>query len=197
MEQKKISAKNIGSAGFTLLEIIVSVSLFTIIIMLVNEIYTASQRSYNKNSGQGELSQNARVSFDRISRELRQSSDIITTFPAVKTDPLNPPAEQIFFQDGHDADAITYIRYYLNGSDLMRQNKAYYFGAATSSFVAFNMLDQGGYPPNELIIDDKIIGEYFNGIKFWGSNGIIGMELNLQKNQNSLNIETLIYGRNR
>lgn len=197
MKQKKIYTQNISHAGFTLLEIIVSLSLFAIIVILVNEIYTASQRSYNKSSEQGELSQNARVSFDRMSRELRQSNNIITTLPAVKTDPLNPPAEQLFFQDGHNSNIIAYIRYYLNGSDLMRQNKAYYFDTDPSTFVAFNMLDQGGYPPNELIIDDRIIGEYFNGIKFWGSSGIISMELNLQKNQSLFNIETLIYSRNR
>ncbi len=197
MKQKKLSAKNFRQKGFTLLEIIVSLSLFIIIIILVNEIYAISQRSYNSNSCQGELSQNARVSFDRMSRELRQSNSIITALPASKDDPLNPPAEQLFFQDGHDADLITYIRYYLNGSDLMRQSKAYYFDADPSAYVAYNSLDQGGYPPNELVIDDRIIGEYFNSIKFWGSNGVINMELNLRKNQNSLNIETLIYSRNR
>lgn len=197
MRQKKLPTKNVNLTGFTLLEIIVSLSLFVIIIILVNSIYTTSQNSYNKNSNRAELSQNVRVSSDRMSRELRQSTNIITTLPATKTDPLNPPAEQIFFQDGHDMSRITYLRYHLNGTNLMRENKAYYFDTDLNTYVAYNSLDQGGSPPRELIIDDRIIGEYFNSIKFWGSSGVINLELNLQKNQNSLNIETSIYGRNR
>ncbi len=192
MRQKKLLIKNIG---FTLLEIIVSLSLFVIIIILVNTIYITSQRSYNKNSNQAELSQNARGSFDRMSKELRQSSNIITTLPAAESDAV----DQIFFQDGHDTSHITYLRYYLNGTDLMRENKAYYFDTDPATYVAYNSLDQGGSPPEELIIDGtaRVIGEYFNSIKFWGSSGIINLKFNLQKNQNSLNIKTSIYGRNR
>lgn len=195
MKQKK-SPKNIDLTGFTLLEIIVSLSLFVIIIILVNSIFITSQRSYNKNSNQAELSQNVRVSLDRMSRELRQATNIITTLPATKTDPLNPPAEQIFFQDGHDTSRLTYLRYYLNGTNLMRENKAYYFDADPLTYVAYNSLDQGGSPPSFSILEARVIGEYFNGLKFWGTGGVINLELNLQKNQNSLNLETAIYGRN-
>lgn len=190
---KKTKAKNKNCRGFALLEIIVSVSLFVVIIILVNSIFLSSQNSYRANSNMAELSQNARVSLDRMSREIRQAVDVITSLPASKTDPA---VEQIFFQDGHDISRITYILYYLDGSNLMKQIKAYYFDSDPSTYVTHDALDYGGYPPDELILEDRIIGEYFSGIKFWSSNGTISIELNLLKNKNSLNVETAVGSRN-
>jgi prepilin-type N-terminal cleavage/methylation domain-containing protein len=185
-------------SGFTLFEVVVSLSLFTIIIILVNDIYLASQRAYNKNSDTAELTQNARVSLDRISRELRQSAKIITALPETETDPSNPPAMEIFFQDGHDIDQITYLRYYLEGNNLMRQHKAYYFSQEPATYVAFNSLDQGGSPPQAKNIDDpRVVGEYFTSLKFWGGNGLINISINLNKNQNNFTINTSVFSRNR
>src|SRR3989338_2210126 len=109
-------------AGFTLFEIIVSVTLLVIIVILVSDFYLINQRAYNKNADIAELTQNSRVSLDRITRELRQSADIITTLPPAENDINNPPAEQIFFQDGHNIDQITYLRYYLDGNELKREH---------------------------------------------------------------------------
>ena len=197
---KKISIKNnlkTKTAGFTLLEVIASISLFTIVIILVSNIYLVTQNAYNKNSNIAELTQNARVSLDRISRELRQSSSIITTLPETNDDPNNPPTNQIFFQDGHDTDQITYLRYYLDGTNLMRENKAYYFNEEPSIYVTYNSLDQGGDAPLETIIDNRVVGEYFTELYFWGANGLINISLSLAKNQNTFTAKTSVFSRNR
>ncbi|MBI4779345.1 prepilin-type N-terminal cleavage/methylation domain-containing protein [Candidatus Falkowbacteria bacterium] len=186
-----------NTAGFTLLEIIVSISLFTIIIILVSNVFLVTQNAYNKNSNIAELTQNARVSLDRISRELRQSSNIITALPATDNDPSNPLANQISLQDGHDVSQITYLRYYLDGTNLMREHKAYYFIQEPSVYVAYNALDQGGAAPMETIIDNRVVGEYFTELNFWGANGLINISLNLTKNQNAFSIKTSIFSRNR
>lgn len=193
----KLTRINNNPTGFTLLEIIVSVALFTIVIILVSDIYLATQRAYNKNSDTAELTQNARVSLDRISRELRQSANIITALPETETDPSNPPANQIFFQDGHDVSKITYLRYYLDGTNLMRENKAYYFSQEPLVYVTYNSFDQGGYPPLETIIENRVVGEYFNELKLWGNSGLINIFLNLTKNQNNFIIDTSVFSRNR
>jgi len=185
-----------NTAGFSLLEIIVSISLFTIIILLVSDIFLVAQRAYSKNSNIAELTQNARVSLDRISRELRQSSNIITTLPATDDDPSNPPANQIFLQDGHDINQITYLRYYLDGTNLMREHKAYYFIQEPSVYVAYNALDQGGSLPLTTIIDDRVVGEYFTTLNFWGAGGLINISLGLIKNENIFNLETSVFSRN-
>jgi len=181
--------------GFTLLEILVSLSLFTLAIILVGSMYSLSQRSYNKGAGKGELVQNARVSLDRITRELRQSVNIVTDLPETDDDPLDPPAEEIFFQDGHDASQITYLRYYLIGTDLERSHIVYYFPSEPDTYVTYDSVDQNGNPPQELV-EDRIIGEYFNELQFWGSSGLVHIFLALEKGQDSFNVNSSIFKRN-
>jgi len=191
-----LNTRKANLMGFTLLEILVSLSLFTFAILLVSSMYSLSQKSYNRGAAKGELVQNARVSFDRMTRELRQSLDIVTVLPETDSDPGNPPAEEIFFQDGHDASQITYLRYYLDGTNLKRSYIAYYFSAEPDTYVTYNSLDQNGYPPEELIIEDRIVGEYFNQLQFWGSSGLIHISLGLVKNQDSFSMNTGIFERN-
>lgn len=171
-------------------------AIFLVVILLTGSIYSLSQKSYKKSSDSAELTQNNRVYLDRLSRELRQSVNIITTLPPTDDDPINPPADQIVFQDGHDTSLITYLRYYLNGADLMRKRSAYYFDADPSTYVAYNSLDQNGQSATTTILEDRIIGEYFNQIKFWGANGLINIYLKLTKNTNSFEIKTSAFSRN-
>jgi hypothetical protein len=177
------------NAGFTIFEIIVSISLFVVIILMTGSLYQISQKSYNKGSDGAELTQNARVSLDRISRELRQATDIVTGLPA----------SEIFFRDGHDISKITYIKYYLYGNNLMRVRTAYYFGDEQNVYVPYGSFDIYGDPPDELILEGgvpKIIGEYFNNLQFGGADNLINISMELAKNQNKLNIETKIYTKN-
>ncbi|MBI4812035.1 hypothetical protein HY798_01090 [Candidatus Falkowbacteria bacterium] len=182
--------------GFTIFEIIVSVSLFLISIILVGSLYIFAQRSYNKGSGKAELSQNARVTLDRMSRELRQAVNVVAALSETDNDPQNPPPQEIFFQDGHDTSQITYLRYWLDGTNLMRQHKAYYFEVEPETYVAYNSVDQNNNPPLETTLSDNIIGEYFNNIQFWGTSGAINIAAELQNGQNGLEIKTSVYKRN-
>ncbi|MDD5294956.1 MAG: prepilin-type N-terminal cleavage/methylation domain-containing protein [Patescibacteria group bacterium] len=191
---KKIIDKN--QKGFTLLEILVSLSLFTLAIVLVGSMYSLSQRSYNKGAGKGELVQNARVSLDRISRELRQSINIVTDLPETDSDPGDPPATEIFFQDGHDASQTTYLRYYLDGTDLRRSLIVYYFDAEPDTYVVYDSVDQYGNPPQESIVEDRVVGEYFSQLQFWGSGGLVHISLALEKDQDSLGVSSSIFKRN-
>ncbi|NCQ16354.1 prepilin-type N-terminal cleavage/methylation domain-containing protein [Candidatus Falkowbacteria bacterium] len=193
MSSRIIKNKN----GFTLLETMVSLALFTIIIILVSDVYLVTQQAYNKNSDLAEITQNARVSLDRISRELRQSASIITTLPETDTDPENPPAGQIIFQDGHETSQTTYLKYYLNGTDLIREHKAYYFEEEPTVYVTYNSVDQGGFPPLENILSRQIVGEYFTELGFWGGNGLVNLNLSLAKNQHTFAIKTSVFSRNR
>lgn len=183
-------------AGFTLIEAIISLSLFVVLILLVNSMYSVSQSAYNKNSDIAELTQNARVALDRLSRELRQSEIIVSTLPPNDSDPLNPPLNQIFFQDGHNTSQITYILYWLDGTNLKRLHKAYYFNANPDTYITYNSVDNNGNSPLESIISDQSAGEYFNDLKFWGANGLINIYIKLIKNKNSFELDTMIYSRN-
>lgn len=182
--------------GFTILEVVVSLSLFTLAVLLVGSMYDLSQKSYNKGANRSEIIQNARVVLDRMSREMRQTIEIITSLPSIETDPLSPPPQEIFFQDGHNISQITYIKYYLNNNYSMRMHVAYYFSGEPNNYVLWNSIDQNGNPPLETILEDRIIGEYFNSIKFWGENGLINTKISLTKNRDTIEISTSVFARN-
>jgi prepilin-type N-terminal cleavage/methylation domain-containing protein len=182
--------------GFTLLEILVSISLFAFALILVNSMYSVSQKSYNKGANKGEIIQNSRVSLDRIGRELRQSVNIVTVLPETGDDPLNPPADEIFFQDGHDISQISYLRYYLDGADLRRSLIVYYFPSEPNIYVTYNSVDQYGNPPEESIVEDRIVGEYFSKLEFWASNNLVYISLGLEKNQDTFSVDTSVFVRN-
>lgn len=109
--------QNKKSKGFTLVEVLTVVFLGSIIIMTAYAVYLASYKSYKKNSESGELTQNARVALERVSREIRQTNEIISSSPSA----------EITFQDGHNTTQVQYIDYYQSGTDLYRRVNHYYF----------------------------------------------------------------------
>ncbi|MDO9399557.1 MAG: prepilin-type N-terminal cleavage/methylation domain-containing protein [bacterium] len=188
----KIYKLKTNSRGFTLMEIMVSVSLFVVIMLLTGSIFSLAQKSYNKSSDLAELTQNSRVCIDRLSRELRQSIYVITELQSTEEESTS----EIFFQDGHDISQITYLRYYLYNNELIREHKAYFFADSPLIYVAHNSVDQDNNPPQEIILENYTVGEYFNQLKFWGSNGLINISLKLIKNSNVFAIKTSVFTRN-
>ncbi len=180
--------------GFTLIEINLAIISAVILILIISSVFVISQNAYNRSDSLSEISQNGRVILDRLSRELRQTNDIVTTLPETTADPDSLPAE-IMFQDGHDTDIITYIRYYQINSDLYRQTLAYYFDEDPNNYVYHNAVGPLGEAPNLLILEDRLIGEYVYDVEFWG-NSLVQINLYLLKNDYVLTLNTAIYGRN-
>lgn len=86
-----------NSAGFTLTELLVVISLIVIITSAMSGINLLSQRAYREGEVMTEITQNGRVILERMAREIRQIREIITELPE---DNINP-SEEIIFQDGH------------------------------------------------------------------------------------------------
>ena len=185
-----------NKSGFTLMEVMVAVFLFAFLMIMVGSSFTLAQRSYNKGATENELAQNIRVSLDRLTREIRQSVGIITILPPNNTDPLNPPADELMIQDGHDISQITYIRYYLSSGNLSRRHFAYFFDEEPTVYVTYNATDPYGNPPQEIVISDQIIGEYGSNLDFWGGSGQIFLTLELTKNNRTIKVDTTIFSRN-
>lgn len=174
--------------GFTILELIGSISIFLIVILMVGSIYLLAQRSYNHGAAQNELIQNARVCLDRLSRELRQAAELVTDISATTT--------EIFFQDGHDDNEITYVKYFLSSNEFYRDNIVFYFPADPDVYVYYNSVDGFGNPAASTTLSSRIVGEYFNSLEFIGDNGLINIQAILQKNQVDLEIATKAHIRN-
>jgi type II secretory pathway component PulJ len=191
---KKILLHN--NSGFTLVEVIVSIGMFILVILIAYELYSLGQNVYRRGGDEMEAWQNARAALDRMTREIRQAESLATVLPATSDDPVNPPANEVMFQDGHDTFQITYIRYYLDGTNLNWQRVAYYFSIQPDLYVASNSKDQFGNPPNQIVLDDRVIGEYFDDLDFWGDGNLINIIVRLSKNGRLINLMTAVYGRN-
>lgn len=189
MEQYK---KMDNNSGFSLLEIIVALSLFTIAIVMVTSMYTISSRSYNKASAQAELAQNGRVALNRMNRELRQSKEIVTD---LSSDRSNAKSE-IMFQDGHDTEEITYIEYYLNGDELWRRESAFYFPSEEDVYVKYNTKNENDELPEKKILSDHLVGQHFDDLDFWGGQELAHIHYDLGLRGNELGMGTSVYSRN-
>jgi len=89
------------SPSFTLTEIIVTITILILIIGAIFSLYISGQRAYQKGEAASELTQNGRLILERMTREIRQTGEIITPLPDVPDNPDDPPPEEIFFKDGH------------------------------------------------------------------------------------------------
>ncbi len=182
--------KKLNKQGFTLFETMVSISFFVMIILATLTIFLMAQNIYRIGSAQSELSQNARICLDRVSREIRQSTSIITDFSLTAT------SSSIFFQDGHNTEQISYITYYASSTDLMRKHSAYAFSANPDVYVTHDSIDIYSYSPTEIILEDRLIGEYFANIQFSNSSGLLEILLNLATSGVDLDFTTSVYIRN-
>ncbi|MFA6304678.1 MAG: hypothetical protein WCV73_04790 [Patescibacteria group bacterium] len=181
--------------GFTLTEVVSVLGLTVMIMVLIYNVFLISQKSFIKGDEKMEITQNARILLDRLSRELRQTQEITTALPSDKDQVGFPPAAEIMFQDGHDEQNIQYLRYYAIGALIKRQKIVYFFSAEPDNYVKWNALDQFGQPPNQSVIDEKDIAEYVSQMQFYGDN-LINIDLSLIKNQSTSRFFTSIWGRN-
>lgn len=181
--------------GFTLAETIVAMLVATTIILLVLSIHQLARSIYDVQLDAAERIQNGRVVLDRLTREIRQTPEIVTSLPEAPNNPLNPPPTDILFQDGHTLTPITYIRYKLINSTITHQSVAYEFSAFPGDYVFWNTVDQFGNPPNEVLLNEEIIGEWFQTINYSGTD-IIQVHAELLRTDEQTTLETKIYGRN-
>lgn len=182
--------------GFTLVEIIIVMTISVIIFGLITSVYIISQKAYSETDTKAEITQNGRVILDRMIREIRQTPDIITQIPPDTSEPSLLPSE-IKFQDGHNTNQVRYIRYFLDGTDVKRQEIVYYFPSAPDYYVHSYDTDKDPphNPPIEQVVEEKVIGEYTEDLEFWGDN-LININLYLYKDGYSSIINTAVYGRN-
>jgi len=191
-----MSIKGLKSgAGFSIIEIVITIFISMTILLVTYDIFLISQKSFTIGDARLELIQNSRVVLDRLTRELRQTSEIVTALPLTKSVIGFPPPNEIQFQDGHGLTDIQYIRYYLIDNSLYRQRIAYSFSEEPDTYVAWNAENEYGQPPNAAILDNKIIAEYITDLIFFGTSNI-SIEIWLEKKGVEEHFYTGVWGRN-
>lgn len=258
--------------AFTLVEMVVSITILVLISGAIYSLFSLHQQSFQMAQEREELVQNGRVILERLSRELRQAKEITTSLPETSDIPGFPPSSEISFQDGHLAsiaeqqyaqtgtsntitlynsassandyykgafikiisgtgsgqikkiieyngttktatiqstwqtipDATSeykidtsyyYVRYYLENSNLKKSITVYYFSGDPNTFITWNAIPPSEQTLEDLILEDDIVGEYINSLKFWGAS-LINISLELKKGERIINLQTKIVGRN-
>jgi len=182
--------------GFTLIEVLVAVTVGILIILLTYASHSLVVRMTERESRKIELVQNGRVALDRITRELRQSDELVTILPEVGDDPGNLPPTEIIFQDGHALDPISYVRYYLDANYLHRELSHYSFDTDPGVWVYWNAEDEFGGSASQTIDDDDIIAEYINNLIFWGGDRLINVSFSTSSSDDDVEFLTKVCGRN-
>jgi len=182
--------KNYFQSGFTLAEMVITITIFVLIVGAVFSAYTLSHRAYLEGEKAAEITQNGRVILERMTREIRQAKEIVTELSTTSTDATST----IEFQDGHDISTIHYIRYFKDDTNIKREKIVYNFDETATS-VSWNAKDEYGNPPTPSIEESAIIGEYVNNLEVWGM-PVINISLTLEKSGKTINLKTAIFGRN-
>lgn len=183
-------------SGFTLTEILVTISIFLIVTGVIYSGFLLSQRAYSESEISAEISQNGRVILERITREIRQADEIVTELSDEEPAESISPVGGIVFEDGHISDSYHYIHYFEEEGSLEREVVAYYFSGNPGVYVPWNAIPPEGQTlETETLEIQKTVGEYVSGIKFWGTK-LISISISLEKSQKTVELETKIFGRN-
>jgi len=184
--------KNYFQSGFTFTELLVTLAIFVLISGAIYGTFSLNQKSYREGENLAEITQNGRVTLERITREIRQAEEIVTEL----SDDESGATSTILFQDGHDITTIHYIHYFKQGTDIKREVIAYYFSGDPSHFVPWDAIPpQGQQKIATTTSESVIIGEYVKSFGLWSS-PVVNISLTLEKAGKEINLKTKIFGRN-
>jgi prepilin-type N-terminal cleavage/methylation domain-containing protein len=159
--------------AFTLVELMVALLISSILISVTASIYVLIRKSIALDQNRSDIGQNARISMDRITRDLRQTREVVTVLPTSPTDLSVTQPGQILFEDGHpattDSDYLTYRNYYLTPSGVLNLDIDYYYVSPdTTTRVHWTT-------PNATlaVISTVAIAEHVGSLSFYNNAGAI------------------------
>jgi len=131
--------------GFSLLEVLISLSVFTIVIFAVYTTFTASHRTFVRGEDKIELQQTSRVAMGMAASEIRTAgydpSNVMTLMPTTAIQVAN--ANTLTFIADVDGNNVTdQVTYRLQGTQLIR-DFASWGGAAPFPAPASEQLADG------------------------------------------------------
>jgi prepilin-type N-terminal cleavage/methylation domain-containing protein len=109
---------NRSSSGFTLIEVLVVASIMTLMYIIVNDMIVAGFKTTRFESEESTAVENARRSMNVVTTDIRGANTSERgDYPIVTA--LDD--ELTFFNDMNDDDLMERIRYYLSGTNLVRE----------------------------------------------------------------------------
>lgn len=190
--------------SFTLIEFLIATAIFALVMSLSASSFVLGWRAFSQGSQIAQLQQNGRVVVERLSREVRQTDELILEAEQtwlnnlLETNDYPFPAP-ILFQDARQDD-LQYVIYSLKENEskqLYRLSVYFYFPDDPAVQVRWNAADTNGNPPQATLVKEELVGEYIKEIDFQQlSSKMININLILEKEGKTLDLETKIGGRN-
>lgn len=177
--------------GFTIIEVLVASTVGILILIITYTSFVTGQKLYRRSVLNSELSQNGRIALDRMGREIRQTNQLVTVLSETAPDPAQ---SEIKFEDGH-TDTIQYIRYYLLGNEIKREQSHYYFASDPNSWVDYSAVDGEGQPANFTIDVDQSIAQNISVLNFYGAKDI-NIDLTVSRDGKQIQFRTKDFARN-
>jgi prepilin-type N-terminal cleavage/methylation domain-containing protein len=181
--------------AFTIVELLVTITLSAIVISAAVGTYSAFRKAVARDHAKVSIAQNARVAFDRMSREVRQTPDVVTEFPVSSSDVLIAQPGEIEFEDGHAQD-LTYHRYYVSGSVLKMDTLDYYFASASSKRVKAGSVGAGGITPVRRVLSTQDIAENVHSLSFYGGKPVEFIMITADGFGQTFTVRTKLFERN-
>lgn len=176
--------------GFTLTELLVTITIFVLVLGGVYSSYVLSQRAFLEGERAAELTQNGRVFLERLTREVRQAREITGELPETK----QTATSTIEFEDGNRQERYHYIRYFQADGETKREVKRYYFPEDPNTFVVW---DAGENLEFVITEEPQTVGEFAQDLKFWSPEiAVVDVFLVLKKADKEISFSTRIFGRN-
>jgi len=183
-------------AAFTLVELLVALIVSSILVAATASVYSLFRKSMAAAQTQADISQNGRIVVDRLSRELRQTPEVVTDLPTDPSDTSVPQPASIEFQNGHTSD-LAYYRYYLSGTTLELETAQYAFASDPATRVPDTATDADGNAPVRSVISTVAIAEHVQSLAFYGNGATIRFDLTTGDGATqSYPLETVIDRRN-
>jgi len=188
--------KNYFNLGFTIIEVLIVVAIFSLITGIIYISHAVSQKAYRESETAAEITQNGRVILERITREIRQAREMTTELSEDEPSGDVEPLDGIIFEDGHIDEPYHYVHYFKDGAEVKREVIVYYFSSDPDVYVPYSAEPPEGETLESKILDGpKTIGEYVTRLKFWGSR-VIHIFLTLEKKDKTISLKTEVFGRN-
>lgn len=156
---------NYHPRAFTLIELVVAIGVALVVVSSTIAITILVQREVASGSNKFDSVQSTRVVVDRITRDLRQTNNIVTVLSDI-TDGV-PGSNNIEFENGHDETlGINYIEYYLAEGNLIKQTHHYYFASAPETYVLWSAKDAFNQGPLLSIDSTDVVANNISNISF-------------------------------
>jgi type II secretory pathway component PulJ len=129
-----------GRAGFTLLEALVSLTLFAFVLVTILMVYDSTQKTYVRGEARVDLQQNVRVALDQIAHDVRLAGYDPSNAINAQTikQPLQPvtgtalsSAELRVIADINQDSVSDCVAYRLNNGQILRRQASWTSGACT------------------------------------------------------------------